>query len=308
MNNHNAIKQFDTHCALGESPLWHKSTSTLFWLDIEKQQLFSYQSGQAVQQITLNAKVSFIAETNDPELLIGLADFGIVLININSHKIDCVQNFPDYEGSSNRANDGGISPKGQLFFGTMDNEAKNNNGSLYAFDGTLQCLESNVLVPNLFAFIDDNNFFFADSLNNQIEHCTLDQSTIENGFLDNALLEKLSIENDAINNKKLTRKHWVSTPEGVFPDGGCLDKQGGLWSAQWGASQVVRYSLQDKAITDIIHLPELQVTSCCFIGENLDQLFITTAAEGLQSSQFGHCYICELPFNGHPYIILIHHF
>ncbi|WP_076418163.1 SMP-30/gluconolactonase/LRE family protein [Colwellia sp. UCD-KL20] len=294
MNNYHAIKKFDTHCSLGESPLWHKATSTLFWLDIEEQQLFSYQSlsnqsEQAFKQITLSAKVSFIAETNDPEVLIGLADFGIVLININSHKVDCVQPFPDHEGISNRANDGGISPQGHLFFGTMDNEARNNNGSLYAFDGRLQCLESNILVPNLFAFIDDSNFFFADSLNNQIEHCTL-----EHGLL----------ENSTTNNKKLTRQHWVSTPEGVFPDGGCLDKQGGLWSAQWGASQVVRYSLQDKTITDIIHLPELQVTSCCFIGENLDQLFITTAVEGLQSSPFGHCYICELPFNGQP----IHHF
>lgn len=280
MNNYHAIKKFDSHCSLGESPLWHQASSTLFWLDINQQLLFIYQQGQAVQQVTLSAKLSFIAETNDPQLLIGLANFGVVLIDIRTYAIHCVQEFPANEGADNRANDGGISSKGYLVFGTMDNNARDNSGSIYCFDGALKQLADNILVPNLFAFINDKNFFFADSLNNQIELCTLNK------------------------NNKLTRNKWVSTAKQVFPDGGCLDEQGGLWSAQWGASQVVRYSMKDKTITDIIHLPEQQPTSCCFIGENLDQLFITTAGEGLPSSQFGNCYICELPYNGQP----IHHF
>lgn len=276
MNEYHAIKQFDTQCVLGESPLWHKSSSTLFWLDIKRQLLFSYQQGQKgqqVEQISLGATVSFIAETTDPQLLIGLADFGIVLIDLISHKLNCVQYFPSNEVESNRANDGGISPQGHLVFGTMDNEARSDTGSLYYFDGELACLTNNILVPNLFAFTDNENFFFADSLNNSIQRCQLDK-------------------------RKLTKKNWISTPQGVFPDGGCLDQQGGLWSAQWGASQVVRYSLHDKTITDIIHLPELQVASCCFVGEEMDTLFITTASEGISSVQLGSCYLCELPYQG----------
>ena len=63
-----------------------------------------------------------------------------------------------------------------------------------------------------------------------------------------------------------------------LPDGMCVDDEGMIWVALWGGGCVLRYDPATGKALQKIDLPCPNVTSCCFGGEALDELYITTAA------------------------------
>jgi sugar lactone lactonase YvrE len=68
------------------------------------------------------------------------------------------------------------------------------------------------------------------------------------------------------------------------PDGLCVDAEGHIWLAVWGSSEVRRYS--PAGVLDVaVRLPVTQVSSVCFGGRDLGDLYITSAAKGLSEQQ-----------------------
>lgn len=65
------------------------------------------------------------------------------------------------------------------------------------------------------------------------------------------------------------------------PDGHCIDGEGKLWIAEWNGSRVRRWDPNTGECIYEIKVPSLQITSCCFGGKNLDELYITSAYDGL---------------------------
>jgi sugar lactone lactonase YvrE len=65
------------------------------------------------------------------------------------------------------------------------------------------------------------------------------------------------------------------------PDGSAVDLEGYLWNAEWGGSRVVRYA-PDGRIDRVVEIPAQQPSSCCFGGQDLKTLYVTSAAEGLE--------------------------
>jgi sugar lactone lactonase YvrE len=63
-----------------------------------------------------------------------------------------------------------------------------------------------------------------------------------------------------------------------YPDGICLDAAGNTWVAMWGGGSVECLS-PDGVLVDRVALPRRLVTSCCFVGDRLDQLAVTTAGD-----------------------------
>ena len=76
------------------------------------------------------------------------------------------------------------------------------------------------------------------------------------------------------------RREFVRTPQGAHPDGATVDAEGFLWSAHWGAGQVVRYA-PDGRIDRTLNVPASQPTCVAFGGADLDLLFVTSAREDL---------------------------
>ena len=60
-----------------------------------------------------------------------------------------------------------------------------------------------------------------------------------------------------------------------------IDSEGMLWIALWGGWGVVRYDPRTGERLGKIDLPVEKVTSCCFGGDALDELYITSASIGL---------------------------
>ncbi len=82
-----------------------------------------------------------------------------------------------------------------------------------------------------------------------------------------------------------------------------MDAEGCVWSAHWNGWRVVRYDPAGKPILQI-DTPAQRVTSCCFGGEDLSKLFITTARDGLSEAELakqplaGDVFVCQTSTQG----------
>jgi sugar lactone lactonase YvrE len=68
------------------------------------------------------------------------------------------------------------------------------------------------------------------------------------------------------------------------PDGMTVDADGYLWVASYGGGSVRRIAPNGE-VDGVLRLPVSNVTSCAFGGPALDELFVTTAADGLSESE-----------------------
>ena len=66
--------------------------------------------------------------------------------------------------------------------------------------------------------------------------------------------------------------------EGIF-DGRAIDAEGTLWIAIYGGWAVKRYDPKSGQLMRELSMPFSNVTSCAFGGENLDELYITSACQ-----------------------------
>ncbi|MEC8197580.1 MAG: SMP-30/gluconolactonase/LRE family protein, partial [Pseudomonadota bacterium] len=86
------------------------------------------------------------------------------------------------------------------------------------------------------------------------------------------------------------------------PDGAVVDAEGCLWNAQWGASRVACYG-QDGAFLRAVEVGATQSSCPAFGGPDLNQLFVTTAAEGLPADSDplkGQVFVSKMDITGQP--------
>ena len=83
-----------------------------------------------------------------------------------------------------------------------------------------------------------------------------------------------------INNEEISnRNEVISLPEGMGnPDGNTIDEDGMIWIAHFGGTCVSRWNPHTGQMIKKIEFPAYNVTSIAFGGENLDELYITTAS------------------------------
>ena len=91
---------------------------------------------------------------------------------------------------------------------------------------------------------------------------------------------------DANSGAILFEKNAVLIPKEMgTPDGMCIDSEGMLWVAHWGGFGVYRWNPANGDLLEKIAIPVPDVTSCAFVGENLDHLIITTAKGDLNEDE-----------------------
>ncbi len=95
---------------------------------------------------------------------------------------------------------------------------------------------------------------------------------------------------------------FARTADGASPDGAAVDADGCVWSAQWGASRVVRYA-PSGAIDGVLEIPTRQPSCVAFGGPSLDMLFVTSASQGLTEASdpdAGHLFVFQTRCAGLP--------
>ena len=95
----------------------------------------------------------------------------------------------------------------------------------------------------------------------------------------------LAYEYDGRTGKIGKRRVFAKIPkERGMPDGLIVDAEGYVWSCHWGGWCVTRYD-HSGMIERVMELPVSNVTCCAFGGDDLTDLYITTAWKGLSEEE-----------------------
>jgi sugar lactone lactonase YvrE len=153
----------------------------------------------------------------------------------------------------------------------MNTKRDASNASLYCLEpsGKLRKVFSNVMVSNGLGWSPDNKtMYYIDSPTRKV--VAFDYN-LGSGEISNKLVVVDFAGNELGN-----------------PDGMAVDAEGMLWIAHWGGAAVSRWNPSTKKRLEIIQLPAEHTSSCCFGGRNLDELYVTSAREGLDERELKH--------------------
>lgn len=159
-----------------------------------------------------------------------------------------------------RWNDAKVSPRGDLYLGTMAYDGAVNDGAFYQLrsDGNhLRRLFGDVTCSNGMAWSNDGAYlYYIDTNLNRVDIFDVEESEIKN------------------------RRTLVFFTEDMgLADGMSIDAVGNLWIAFWGGNCLRCIDGRTGGILEEVLCPAPLITSCVFAGGELDQLIITSASE-----------------------------
>ncbi len=252
---------WQTKAFLGEGALWVKSLNSIYFTDIKRKKIFTFNTKTKRKKIIkINKEIGFLSHIKKNIFILGLKG-ELRIVNLkNNKKIKSI--FIEIDKPLNRLNDGKTDPSGRLWFGSMDNLERNiQNGSLYCLNKNLKLkmVDNKYMITNGPAFINEKNFYHTDTKKRIIYKIKIDKNL--------NILEK-----------KIFKK-FVDV-EG-FPDGMTTDRFKNLWVCHFGGSSISVFNQKGKKIYKI-KLPAKNVTNCTFGGAKNNDLYITTALKGLK--------------------------
>jgi len=256
----------DIKTSLGEGPVWNQKHNRLIFVDITGQKIYLYYPvTQKKRIVEIDEPVGAAVPRQKGGLVLALKN-GFALLELNTeelnYKVKVEEDLPE-----NRFNDGKCDPEGRFWAGTMSTEKTKEAGNLYCLEPnfTVKKMIKGVTVSNGLAWSPDGtSMYYIDSPTQQV------------------LAYDYELKTGNIYNKRVV----VEIPENSgVPDGMTIDEQGMLWVAQWGGYQVSRWNPTSGKLLEQISIPAAHVSSCTFGGDNLDELFITTAREGLSEEE-----------------------
>ncbi|MBN3818975.1 SMP-30/gluconolactonase/LRE family protein [Paraburkholderia sp. Se-20369] len=254
----------DSRNTLGEGATWCDARDALYWVDIEGARLWRCRAdGTDATSWAMPERLACFALTGEPDvLLVGLATH-LAFLDLRTAAFTHVVDVEP--GAPTRLNDGRCDPHGAFVFGMKDESdgAPRAIGGFYRLNPDLT-LERLALPPAAIA----NSIAFSP-----------DGSTMV--FCDSPSREILACDYRADGDVGRVRPFARLTDADGEPDGSTVDRDGGLWNAQWGAGRVVRYG-PDGVETDRIAVPTAQ-PSCVTLDAN-GRLYVTSARVGLDDA------------------------
>ncbi|KWO87936.1 gluconolaconase [Burkholderia ubonensis] len=253
----------DSRNTLGEGATWCDATHALYWTDIEGARLWRCRAdGTGATHWPMPERLACFALTDEPDvLLVGLATH-LAFLDLRTETFTRIVDVEP--GLPTRLNDGRCDPHGAFVFGMKDEggEAPRAVGGFYRLnaDLTLERLAlSPAAIANSIAFSPDGSkMYFCDSLVREILVCDYGRAGASG-----------------------VRSFARLTDADGDPDGSTIDRDGGLWNAQWGGRRVVRYR-PDGVETERIAVPTAQPS--CVALDDAGRLYVTSARVGLSDA------------------------
>jgi sugar lactone lactonase YvrE len=249
----------DAKATLAEGPAWDARTQTLYWVDILERRLHILD--ETAHFVQLEDVVSCVAPCADGGPILALHN-RLAKINLHSGALTVLAVLGE-EPSTNRFNDGKCGPDGRFLAGTMDVGEREASGSLYSLapDGQVSRLLAGVTISNGMAWSPDHKtLFHIDTPTREVRAYAYNVDTGQVAF------ERVAVRVPA---------------EHGWPDGMTSDMDGNLWIAMWGGSQVTRWDPEAGRLLDQFRVPAPHVTSCVFGGKAMNDLYVTSARQGL---------------------------
>jgi sugar lactone lactonase YvrE len=247
---------------LGEGPMWDARSGRIAWVDILGRRVHltdpltgateSIETPLDVGAIAARAKGGFVAALQDGFWVIG------------DGQPRRITTIPEARPGL-RFNDGKCDPAGRFWAGTMAYDQAAGAAALYRLDAdgrSTRVIDGVTISNGLDWTIDATTMYYVDSPLHRIDAFDYEPSTGE------------------ISNRRIAIQ--VAAEAGT-PDGLTLDAEGGIWVALWDGGAVHRYL--DGRLELVIRLPVSRPTSCAFGGVDLDELYVTSAWEGLSGAE-----------------------
>lgn len=246
---------------LGESPLWHGSQRAFYWVDINADTVFKLDPVTSqVQTVFEGRKVTALSETDTGGLVMTTSR---ALLTFEDGEAE--DSVPVSIASGTRTNDGKTDPSGRLWFGSMDLETRRPIGALYRYDGvSIQTIESDIILSNGLGWSPDRErMYHVDTIASQLYAYRFD------------------LDSGDVSGRRVLVD--MSELRG-WPDGLAVDVDGNIWVAMydgWGLN------VFDRAGARIHHeaLDVARPTSVAFGGDDLDQIYVTTACQELNEEE-----------------------
>lgn len=256
----------DCRAELAEGPSWDSRNGVLYWVDIPRGLVHAFDPANA-RDVTVGGGeyVSCVVPRKARGLAVTLRD-GFYSIDPRTGKVSVLAKV-EKKNSGNRFNDGKCDPAGRFWAGTMDLSEKRPSGALYCLtrEGKTRKVVGGVTISNGLGWSPDGGtMYYIDSPTKRVTAFDFKMKTGEIGR------SRTAVSLDG---------------EPGVPDGMAVDEEGMIWVAQWGGWRVTRFNPGTGKALEGYSIPVEQVSSCCFGGMGLRELYITTAREGLNPSQ-----------------------
>jgi L-arabinonolactonase len=265
-----------TRNALGEGPVWHHVEHSLYWVDIDGSCFHRYvpatgensiyKAGVRIGALAPRAKGGFVLAT----------ERGFALWEADANRVHFL-NEPLISDPSGRFNDGAVDARGDFWAGLMSENIERRNqydAPIYrlSVDRTVEEIDIGYGLPNGMGWSPDSTIMYiVDSMHRAVFAYDYD------------------IETGAIAHRRVAID--TSARQGV-PDGMTVDSEGYLWVAFWDGWSIVRYDPNGGIVREI-QLPVQRPTSCAFGGDDLSDLYITSARVDLSAEE-----LAKQPFAG----------
>ena len=272
--------------ALGECILWDEAKQELLWTDLTESRLYLHDlSTGATRHVQFDDYLCSFGLVKGEDSLICAFRTGIAIVDRSTWSPRWIHHLESHSGV--RLNDGRVDRQGRFWVGSLidgPTDPEGVSGELFSVNakGRVRSHLDGILISNSLCWSPDGTTMY---------------------FTDTPTREILAFEFDTETGSLGTRSVFARTAEGAFPDGSTVDADGFLWNAEWGSGKVVRYA-PDGRIDHTIDLPISQATCVAFGGEDLSDLYVSTAKIGLTEEALkaepraGHVFVFETSVRG----------
>ena len=251
----------------GEGAVWHAAENAVYWVDINRFLIQRFQpSNASVRSWIFDEPVTALSLTDRDDVLLVVLGSKVILWEPSTD----TRHEPLFKYDAwpaVRLNDARSDPRGSLWVGSMRSNIA-ADGSAIEFGGTDGVLlrldpdgktsvwRRDIGISNTMAWSPDRRHFYTgDSIANVIWVFDYDQAT------------------GAISNERPFLEGFTRG----LPDGSAMDSEGYLWNCRYYGNCVVRVA-PDGRIDRVVEMPVQNITTCCFGGEDLTTLYVTTAS------------------------------
>ncbi|MCH7323147.1 SMP-30/gluconolactonase/LRE family protein [Solibacillus sp. MA9] len=262
---------------LGEGPLWDEKGQKVYWTDILNGCLYRFNlTGDAIEKRILPFHIGSFAFYEQEERMLLATSKGLFHYSFDDDQYEHLCEYFQLP-SQMRCNDGKVDYDGDFWFGTMQYNPVEPQGSIFRYTKTGQLIEEarGFIIPNGISWFNDTMYI------------------VDSGKRELYAVQRKNNGYDWDNKEVI-----FCSPEGMTPDGITIDSDGDIWIAIWGGGKVIRFNPQRREIVSEIIVPAPYVTSCSFTGEFLDTLWITTAKSDLSEEQ-----LQKYPLSGSVFVV-----
>ena len=258
---------------LGEGPIWDTEQGVLYWLDgtgrrVGKPSIWRLdpRTGET-RHWSLDHDVGAMALRRDGNAVLALDD-GFYFFDFKTAKLELIHTI-EPEQPRSRLNDGKVDRQGRFFAGGMDDKEELKICGLWRLDPDLSVtrVDEGMICSNGPCWSpDDRTFYFADT------------------FQQTMWAYDYDLARGTLSNK---RSFASCRDDAGFYDGSTVDAQGCVWNAMVIGGELIRYT-PDGEVERRIGMPVKNVTSLCFGGERLDEIYVTSMARVSHPASHAH--------------------